>query len=573
VRAALVFAVAFTAYAWTASPSIGTLDAPELTAAAACLGVPHSPGEPTVAMVGRAAQLLPVGDLSLRMSVASGLAGALAAALLSIALARILAFAAPAAAPRAREVVAASGALALAFSDAAWLQAARPEVYALTLCWVAAALVFVTADLGRKPRAGAVFGAGLAIGLGGATHHFIVLGFALPVAGWLLARRPGWRALAWGGAGTLLGLLAYVYLPLRALHDPLVNWGDPRTLGRLAWTISARAFQKALAPGAHVRPFVDDLGQTAGAMLLALGPLLLLALLGKLGGLRARSTRGLTLTVGAIIALGVLSRAALGFDWDNPDARGYLLPAVLGGVVLATLGAAVVMETLAHAGRSSWSMAVICAALPLWGLCTAAPERVVAAADRSADRWASVLAATPPPRAVVVTSYFETAFQLWALAVVDGARPDVQELDRGFAAYPGMIETTARRLPDLAALVRSPLSGGHPTPLAAIEGLARPVLFELADSLDAPLVRHLDPGPFWARYVQTPPDDATLAARERLRPPLAPGAPAGALWHELARARSACLVGHSRTAAVDFARLAAALPDDELVAAERARCR
>ena len=50
--APLVALVAFALYALTASPALGWLDAPEFAAAAASLGVSHSPGHPLVALVG-----------------------------------------------------------------------------------------------------------------------------------------------------------------------------------------------------------------------------------------------------------------------------------------------------------------------------------------------------------------------------------------------------------------------------------------------------------------------------------------------------------------------------------------
>jgi hypothetical protein len=85
----------------------------------------------------------------------------------------------------------------------------------------------------------------------------------------------------------------------------------------------------------------------------------------------------------------------------------------------------------------------------------------------------------PPPRAVIVTSYFETEFLGWALAVVEGARPDVERVDLAMGATPRDWIAEAARRP-----VRvEPGLGASPdprlAPLAlvdddALDALARP---------------------------------------------------------------------------------------------------
>lgn len=573
--AALVFVVAFAAYASTAQASIGWLDAPEITAAAACLGVPHSPGEPTVVLVGRAVQaLVPVGDLALRMSLASALAGAAAAAIVCLVLAQLVGRAAPELAPRGRTAIAAGLALSLAFADAVWLQASRPEVYALAFLGLALALhLALTTPPGEAPPAGVFAGVGLAVGLAAATHHFIALTVAAPLGLWLVARRPPLRRVALGVAGALLGLAAFVYLPLRAARDPLVNWGDPDSLGRFLWTVSARAFQKSMA-GGHADPLAVDAAQTAGALVVALGPaLVLVALIGLYVSLRERRLRGVGALLLGVIMLGAGGRALLGFDWDNPDARGYLLPSALAITALAALGLATVAARVARPAASTL-VAALALLAPLWGLTQNATARAAAREDAASDAWVAQLTADAPVRGVIVTSYFETAFQLWAATVVDGARPDALHVDRSFAGYPGMIELAAARAPELAQAVRAPLAVGHPTPLAALDALARPVAFELSGTLDRAALARLAPGGFWARLVApgAAPDDAAMAAAERARPPIDGAAPAAVIWHEFARAQAACALGHRVAADAIFGRLAAALPTDSLLAEARKQC-
>ena len=45
----------------------------------------------------------------------------------------------------------------------------------------------------------------------------------------------------------LLALCAYVYLPVRAAQNPPANLGDPRTLERIAWVVSAKVYANNLS--------------------------------------------------------------------------------------------------------------------------------------------------------------------------------------------------------------------------------------------------------------------------------------------------------------------------------------
>ena len=72
---------------------------------------------------------------------------------------------------------------------------------------------------------------GLLYGLALGVHHASVV-LAAPALLLLAWRTAGWRELLRRVAppvvgGTLLGLLAYLYLPWAAARDPVLNWGDP----------------------------------------------------------------------------------------------------------------------------------------------------------------------------------------------------------------------------------------------------------------------------------------------------------------------------------------------------------
>jgi hypothetical protein len=487
---AVVFALAFGVYAWTAAPGLGWLDSAELTAAAATLGIAHPPGHPIPLLLGKLIALLPLGDVAHRVNLASALAGAGAAAAVGWAAARVAARVARA---PAAAIGAATG-LAFAFGAAAWDQAVRAEVYAAEAALVCVALA---ALLDGRVRV-AAFATGLAL----ANHHFVTLLFALPAALHVLAPRPPPAAVGRAAALGALGLAAYLYLPLRAARD-IIGWGDPDRLDAFLWVVSARAFQKSLAgpqealatrAGDLATALVGDAG-IIGALLAAVG---LYALL------RARATWRDAGLLAGVLGLGVAGRALLGFDPDNPDAHGYLLPAIAALCVLAAAGAAVIVRAVPRA------RALVAAAVFAWpaGLLWGAAGDVSRRGADAAEAHAHLLLAPLPPRSLAITSYFETSFLLGAAQAVLGERPDVTVVDRNLLSHPHAVAAARRRHPDLAWILGDRLARGK---LPARSD--RPIAVELAPNL--PFDPRLVPLGGLARLAPAPLSPAQRALAER----------------------------------------------------------
>ncbi|HEU5061098.1 MAG TPA: DUF2723 domain-containing protein, partial [Kofleriaceae bacterium] len=356
----LVFAAAFALYALGASPALGWYDAPEFVAAAASLGVPHSPGHPLPVALGAAAALVPVGDLALRVNLASAAASAAAAALWAAGGRAMLASLAPELPERARAALAAAAALVVAASYAAWAQAVRAEVYGATAAAVAAGLAAVLAwEADRRPRW--LVGAGLAFGLALTTHHLIAVMALVPAAAFVLARADRPRA-ALAGATALagvVGLAALLYLPVRSATGPELDWGAPHAADRFAWTLSGAAFADN-AGGGHVSsPLVDAAQAIAAIGEAASLPLLLAGALGAVLLLAARRHRRLGVFLLALVLFGAGGRTLFGFDPDTPDDHGYLLPAAAALALLAVAGAAL---AAARAGPRARQVALALAA-------------------------------------------------------------------------------------------------------------------------------------------------------------------------------------------------------------------
>ena len=530
MAALAVYVVAFVVYLMTADASLGWLDAPEFIAAGNSLGIAHSPGHPATAMIGKAASLIPFGDIPFRVNLASGMLGAgavsatfcLARSLLS-GLGESSSSVNQARSPinRAETTAAAAAALIAGFSSALWFQSVRAEVYGLQAALVIIALACAV-EFSRSPRPRFVVVFGLSAGLAIANHNAIAATVLLPAGLLILWRACPFTSSVWCSFGIaagafVLGLASLLYLPVRAATNPALNWGSPDSLGRFWWTISGKAFHKT-AGADHVSTTGQDAAQSLVAVVSgATIPLALLALVGIYVAIRNRRVVAPTLALVAVIGLSIVLRAVLGFDPETPDHHAYLAPAIIALVVLGVVGvfhlvALVEGTSFVSVERSSRPRALaapiasfalmLLAVLPLVGNAAASDQSSASVADTFVTRQFEAL----PPRTLLLTSYFETNFQLMSAREVFAIRPDIDVIDRSFLTYPGMVDAVSARHPELEELIRGPLAAGPRSPLALLDKQAqnRVVMVELHPNVDDALAARLVPlGPF-AMYSKNP---------------------------------------------------------------------
>ncbi len=413
-------------YALCAEPAPSWLDSPELAAGAASLGIAHPPSQPLAMLIGKAAALLPLGPVALRVALASAAAGAIAAALVTLLALRLLEAVTEETPGPACRAIAVAGGLAFAGTWAHGFQCVRVEVYALHTALVlgAAALAVHAERAHGAARSRALLGGALCLGLGLCNHHLGTLVCAVPLVLWIVLLRP--RPSVAVGMLLVGGMCAgvYAYVPLRAATEP-VNWGHPATLERFFWVVTAKAFQKT-----------SERGEDSAAALELLVQMTPLAALLSLAGawLLARSRRRLRL---AIVAIGVgvaapLSTVVVGFDPTNADRQGWTAPGLGCLWALAVLPVAL----LAHRfKRAAMPIAAVALALAL-----AQGARNLHALDRhdfwGADDVTRLVWDGVPPRARVETANHQGLFQRWYAVAVEGARPDVATWHRHFSGHP-----------------------------------------------------------------------------------------------------------------------------------------
>ena len=509
VALALAAGVPGVGYLATASAHGYWLDGDEFIAASVGLGVSHPPGQPLAALVGAGLGLVPIGSLSFRIAVASALAAAAAALLLFRAIDWTV---------RSLGIVADGVAVPLALgatwlvagSHGFWFQAVRPEVYALQAVLVFGAIERLVAFEARWPTTDVrpLYTAALMLGLGMANHHllaFLVLPAMAPSVARVWRTR-GARSVGWLALGVTAGLTTYLYLPLRAATSPPLNLGNPTSLERLFWVVSAKVYQTN--QGTHLEePMFDRFADVAVGIVETLHWLpVLLALCGSYVLLRAPGARRVGAVWVAVLLVFCAARGWLGFVRSNPDALGYLIPALGAFGALAAAFVAAVLSVVAGATEDRPPRRAVVASLLLAVLGFAQLYRTI---DRSTlaafadnDGFTEVDRRTLPSRAVLLLHDPQTAFRWFGARASQGLRPDVVPIPLPFLNYPGVANALADQHPELGPLLRAYLLDGHLEP-PELQNLSRqrPVQVELDVRVPPSLYSSLVPGASYFRVL------------------------------------------------------------------------
>jgi tetratricopeptide (TPR) repeat protein len=88
LAAFIAFGASLATYVYTLQPTVGLEDSGELITGAYRLGVPHPPGYPAWAIIGKLFCLIPIGDVGYRVNLMSAVCGALAAGMVALVLAK-----------------------------------------------------------------------------------------------------------------------------------------------------------------------------------------------------------------------------------------------------------------------------------------------------------------------------------------------------------------------------------------------------------------------------------------------------------------------------------------------------
>lgn len=406
-RTAALVAGVFVVYAWGACRTVYVGDSGDLATAVSVLGIPHPSGYPLYVLSGRLWGLLFFLPLPWALSLFSAACAAGACG----AVYRI-----------GREqglgtVPSAFSSSVLAFGPSFWAEANVQRVYALNalLLSLATLYAFRWRRTGRFTSLAAAF---FLCGLGAANHLFMaVFGAALALFAVAsepaLLRRPSRLAACAGLA--VLGLLPYLYLPLRAKAHPLLSWGDPETAGGLLRVVLREGFWE--------RRFVRSAADV-GAVLLDYARSLLTetawvgAALAALGIALARRRRWPVLLPLAAMAGNFASMAAHGSRTDLFLWHRYFIPSYLMIAVLAGFGCEALLERVPERARAL-------ALLPPVLLLAIRFPSFDRSRYRIAENYSAIILRAIPPGSRLIASDDNILFVLMYLNLGEGRRPDV----------------------------------------------------------------------------------------------------------------------------------------------------
>ena len=220
----LVFAASLIVYLMTLAPTVTAEDSGELISASYCLGIAHPPGYPLWTMLTHLWTYLPINNVAWRVNLSSAIFASFAVTMLFLLL---LTF------TRDR-IISIVGCLSFAYSETFWSQAVITEVYTLNACFIAGLfLILAYWDRHRETKDKYLYLFSFVYGLSLCNHHSMAL--LGPVYLFYILTKDPKLFVRFKNIGIMLGLfliglLPYIYLPIRSLCDPPVDWGNPENM-------------------------------------------------------------------------------------------------------------------------------------------------------------------------------------------------------------------------------------------------------------------------------------------------------------------------------------------------------
>ena len=408
-------------YLRTLAPTVTGEDSGELIAAAYSLGIPHPTGYPLWCILAHLfIKLLPFAGAAWRAAFMSAFfSGATISVvtLIGIELTR-------------NRWASVAGPLALAFSVEFWEQSVIAEVYSLN-AFLTALCILLLLRWGRTRNPRLLVATGFCFGLGLCNHSIIAL--AGPVlAVYVLAVGGLTRATLGAGARALgamaAALLIHLYLPIRSLANPPMDWGNPETLENF-WDVVTRAqYAFIMTDGPRSFPrFLEQLRTFAGIYSAQFTPGIgWLAPLGAAILLRRRPRAALfLLALFLVITIGCIVVPNFGNDrmsiWINTT---YWIPSYLiAAIFISVLVAAIVALPSRRWLRRTLTMVLILTAFAL-PLASHFQQN-----DKSnyyfADDYARNVLATMAPGAIYFGDSDHALFTVLYCQIVEGLRQDV----------------------------------------------------------------------------------------------------------------------------------------------------
>ncbi len=236
-----LFLVVLIIYLIFLCPSIHPRDNPDIVTAAATLGIPHSPGYPLFTVLGHLFTKIPISTIPWRVNLMSAIFSAASVFVIYLI---ILKLTKKPASPAGGVVPALIGASILAFSYYFFLQSLSADVLSLNNLLVGLEILILLIWYEKREQKYLYLFA-LFFGLAFSNHQisFILLP-AFIYLFWVTDKEIflNWQLLIKLAIFFILGLLPFIYLPIRAAQNPAYIWGEPNSFLGFLYMITRKEY-------------------------------------------------------------------------------------------------------------------------------------------------------------------------------------------------------------------------------------------------------------------------------------------------------------------------------------------
>ena len=438
----ILFITLMSVYVLTLAPGLTWAnrgaDGGDLIAAAATGGVPHPTGYPVYLLLARLFQYLPIGSLAFRTNLLSALAAAGASVLVYELVTRSL--------PSRNHLAGFISGCAFGLSPLLWSQAVITEVYTLHALFIA--LIFYWSlfpPFLNIKKSGLALGLAFGLALGNHITTFLLLPILLAPS--ILIQERRWKvdvhSLSHRLVGMGIGLLAYLSLPLRALAQPPINWGNPVTWKNFHWLVSGRLYQDEVF-ALTIPSLWERILSAFDLLLTQFGMLgLCISLLGCIFLLRRSPLFWKTLWI-------VMSFSIFAIVYATQDSFVYLIPPVMCFAVWIGLGVDGLRKVISRRiPQLSW----IAGVLVLISLIIVARGnwlQVDASQDTRAEQFGMLVMSQMPEDTLVFVQGDQAIFSLWYYHYALHQRTDIVVIAIELLQFDWYQETLKATYPSLS---------------------------------------------------------------------------------------------------------------------------
>lgn len=445
VAPAFIFVVVLAVYVYTLCPTVYWDDAGELIAACYTLGIPHPPGHPLYAMLGKLFTLIPIGLPAYRVNLMSAFFGALTCALL-FQIVRELAR--REGIPTGRADFAASvAALGAAFSLLAWDQSVVAETTSLhtffmMLATLLAFRIYSEPEHPHITRRLLVFAFLYGLSF---TNHVAALFFMPSLMLLLLVSLRGrlFRPARFSAMVALFfaPLILYAYLPLRSRFNPAIDWGNPENLHNFLWVVTARQYSSNLWQVPTLVGFTHGLRNISKELV---SNLTVIGLSFSLIGAAFLWIKRKWVLIYSVIVIGILFFVTL----NSAFISAYLVPAILLFAMWLGYGIALLLGQAELTSKKALIVEFLAVILVAGSLALHFPQSNKRG-YRYAEEYGRELLSSLPENAILITGSADPLFISWYLQICEGFRTDIKIITRNGLTRPGYLDDIRRRYPNV----------------------------------------------------------------------------------------------------------------------------